>query len=203
MNQADQDRAFDSLLDFLESGGGEFLGLTKDKVLDRGEIVDDPQRPNLLVIDVERHRAIGGTRYRKGLSMAAFETYNQRVAWNAAAKTLEEIGSYFVDRSFNLFGMASEEMLVGHPVVVLKKGSKSIRIITTANNTGLQFETDSLDEAIREVRDYYSSMDFSGSVIELGDTPAEEARLAQELADLVAEQAVEHVKRDWKEAREE
>ena len=88
---ADKHEAF---LNYLEEQGGELDGEPSEKILERMEPVDDPERPDWLVLDVERHRAVLGTRYTPGEPMYAYITYWPRYAYHPQTKTLEYLGQH-------------------------------------------------------------------------------------------------------------
>ncbi len=84
----------EAFLNYFEEQGGELDGEPSWKILERMEPVDDPERPDWLVFDVERHRAVLGTRYTPGEPMYAYITYWPRYAFHPQTKTLEYLGQH-------------------------------------------------------------------------------------------------------------
>ena len=87
----DKRRAF---CNYLEEQGDELDGEPSEKILDRMEPVDDPERPDWLVFDVERHRAVLGTRYTRGELIHAYITYWPRYAFCPKTRTIEYLGRH-------------------------------------------------------------------------------------------------------------
>ena len=88
--------ALQHVVDYIVDQGGELIeyGLTPDKVWERAELVDDPERIDWIVFEMERHRSILGTIYVPGLAMPAFITYWPRYAFHPVEKKFEELGEY-------------------------------------------------------------------------------------------------------------
>jgi hypothetical protein len=63
MTSTEQSAALAALLEFLEATGDDAPELTPKKVAERGKVVADPERPNMLVVDIERHRSLPGSAY--------------------------------------------------------------------------------------------------------------------------------------------
>lgn len=80
-----------ALIKCLEEGGGEALGLTLKKFIERGRIIDPAVPRGIVRFEVERHRAIGGAHYTPGLPMSAFETYRARYEFDPKTNSLSEI----------------------------------------------------------------------------------------------------------------
>jgi len=78
--------------DYLESIGELEDGLTAEKVVDRAEIIDDPERPDWIVFAVDRHQGILGAYYNPGQPMEAYITRFQLYAFNPVTKTIELSG---------------------------------------------------------------------------------------------------------------
>lgn len=196
-----QSAALAALLEFLEASGDEALELTPEKVTERGKVVADPERPNMLVVDIERHRSLPGSVYVKGQPMAAYETYIQRIAFDPATKTLTELSKKPLDRSIDIAAMAEYQFDLSRPDVTLKSETAETRIITTRDNT-LSFESSSLEEALEAVEKHFSGMDYSTVLTGLGSTDEETRHYAKQLNTEVARLAVGSVREQWDDAEE-
>lgn len=203
MTSTEQSAAFTALLKFLETDGAdEALELTPKKVMERGRPFSDPERPNLLFVDIERHRSLPGSVYVKGLPMAAYETYIQRISFDPATQTLTEISRVPVDRSIDIAAMARCHFDLSRPQVALKSDTQETRIITTSDNT-LRFESSSLETALDAVEKHFSDMDYSTILIGLGESEEETERYAEKLNAEVTRLAVSSVRTQWEEAKED
>lgn len=194
MTNEEKSKAFSALVEHLESVG-EYCCLTAEKVCRRGTIVDDPNYPDVLVVDVERHRAIAGTTYTKGLPMSAFETYLQRITWNPATKEISEVGETPLRRTIDYLALAHEHLFHAGPQVTLKEGCKRKRIVSISGG-GKLIETGSLKKAIEAVREHYSSLYYEVAVPELG--PEEASEFGRRLAAEVCDAGVEKLEDRWR-----
>jgi hypothetical protein len=61
-----RDEAVTELCRFIMEQGGEVEEITPEKLQDRAEIIEDPERPNGIVFTLERHHGIMGASYRRG-----------------------------------------------------------------------------------------------------------------------------------------
>lgn len=201
MTSTEKAAARAALLEYLEASGDEVLELTPKKVAERGKVVADPERPNMLVMDIERHRSLPGSAYVKGLPMAAYETYIQRIAFDPAAKTLTELSKIPLDRSIDIAAMAEYQFDLSRPDVALKSETEETRIITTRDNT-LSFESSSLEEALEAVERHFRDMEYSTVLTGLGSTDEETGSYAEQLNAEVTRLAVDSVRKQWDEAEE-
>jgi len=82
------------VVEYLEEIGGKDISteLTPKKIWDRAILTEDPERPDCIVFEVERHHPILAITYSPGSPMAAFVTYWPIYSFNPKTKTLEEIG---------------------------------------------------------------------------------------------------------------
>ncbi len=89
-----EEKSLSPVVEYLEEIGGEDIstGLTPKKIWDRAILIDDPELPDCIVFEVERHHPILGTSYSPGSPMAAFETCWPIYSFNPKTKTIEEIG---------------------------------------------------------------------------------------------------------------
>jgi hypothetical protein len=89
-----EEKSLSPVVEYLEEIGGEDIstGLTPQKIWDRAILIDDPERPDCIVFEVERHHPILGTTYSPGSPMAAFETCWPIYSFNSKTKTIEVVG---------------------------------------------------------------------------------------------------------------
>lgn len=85
------DSALDPVKDYLREHSHPHL--TADVVARRATVVDDPHVPEAIVFDVEKHRRALGARYRKGVPLAAYETYWERYRYDRENRTLHRVGT--------------------------------------------------------------------------------------------------------------
>jgi hypothetical protein len=203
MDESQVSQAYEALMKFLEDNGGEYLELTPKKIRERGKVFHDPERPNVLLLDVERHRSLPGSWYEKGHPIPAFETYTQRIAFDPEARQLDILDEVVVGRTINIQAMAAQQLFLTYPMVFLKRGCKNKHVIRMSVDSSFRLETSSLSKAAEAVQDFVQSLDFKTSLEGIGQTPEEDARYAQELSDAFAVLAGDRVKRDWDKAEEE
>lgn len=67
--------------------------LRPEMVASNATVVDDSQRPEALVFDVEKRRNALGARYRKNRPPAAFETYWERYCYDPHTGDLHRLGT--------------------------------------------------------------------------------------------------------------
>lgn len=202
MSGFDSARAWDAFEQFIEDNGGEFFDLTAKKIRERGSIVHDPEHPNLLVLDIERHRSLPGSHYEKGQPMAAYETYIQRISFDPLTKRFEEISTTVTDRNVNVAAMAREHLDMTAPRVSLRAGSKTVRVIKIETSPDFRLETSVLSEAVEAVKQEFQSLNYADTLIGLGSSEAEVAEYALRLSNAVTNLAVQKVKDLWDGAEE-
>lgn len=90
------ERSLEIVAEYLESHPdiAESFELTPKKIQERSEIIEDPQCPNSIVFEVERHMGVLGASYRKGHGMSAFVTYWPRFAFQPDTHSIREIGEF-------------------------------------------------------------------------------------------------------------
>lgn len=87
------DKMWEKLQSHLQTHSKDFEEGLAEKISYRGMGVHDPNHPNKLVFDVERHRAWLGERYEPGQPMGSFITYFMRFVYDPVKDTLESIGN--------------------------------------------------------------------------------------------------------------
>lgn len=202
MSEFDSRSAWDAFEQFIEDNGGEYLDLTAKKIRERGSIVYDPEHPNLLVLDIERHRSLPGSHYEKGRPMAAYETYIQRISFDPLTKRFEEISTTVTDRSVNVAAMAREHLEMTAPRVSLRAGSNTVRVIKIETLPDFRLETSVLSEAVEAVQQEFQSLSYEDTITGLGGSEEEDAEYARRLSNAVTDLAVQKVKALWDEAEE-
>jgi len=202
LNEFGAGNAWDAFEQFIEENGGAYLDLTVKKIRDRGRIVNDPEHPNLLVLDIERHRSLPGSHYEKGRPMAAFETYIQRISFDPIEKQFEEISITVVDRSVSIAAIAEEQLDLARPKISLKTGSKNVRVVRIDGFPDFRVETSVLSEAVAAVRREFEDMNYTEILMGLGTSDEEDARYCRKVSDAVADLAAQEVKDLWDDAEE-
>ena len=89
----DRNESLKHVVNYILDEGGEVDGLTPEKIWDRAQLVDAPERPDWIVFEVERHRALL-TNYTPGLPMESFVTYWPRYALHPQTKAFESLGEH-------------------------------------------------------------------------------------------------------------
>lgn len=195
-----RDEAQEKLIAFLEAGKGEPLGVTADKFHRRGGTFDEhPDCPGTFLCEIERHRALPGSTYTKGLPMSAFETYIQRLQFDPIGETLEELPERHVSNSFDFESMASEHLdWDSRPMVFkLESWKKKRRITISACN--FELETSSLKGACDKVEKCYRdwNLAFIFENMDLSDEQMQEYQKG--LYDAIVSQALDCLKKGWEE----
>ena len=67
--------------------------VTPEMVEAHATVIDDPQRPDAIVFDVEKRRAALGARYRENRPLAAYETYWERYCYDQQREALHRLGT--------------------------------------------------------------------------------------------------------------
>lgn len=79
-----------TLIDYFDKNGWP-VGVNEEKLNDRYSISDELYKVGWEVIEIERHRAIMGTTYHKGMPMNAYQTFWMRYAVQAKSEEVEEL----------------------------------------------------------------------------------------------------------------
>lgn len=82
------------VIEYLRECPGEPFHLTPEKVRERGCLIDDPDRPDKRVFEVQRHSGILGSVYRPGRPMAAFITYWPVYEFDPSTEELTELEAH-------------------------------------------------------------------------------------------------------------
>lgn len=67
--------------------------ITPEMVASRAMLIEDPQRPDVIVFDVEKRRNALGARYSEQRPLAAFVTYWERYCFDQHNEELHRIGT--------------------------------------------------------------------------------------------------------------
>lgn len=186
--------------EFLEKNGPRDDGLTAEKFLTRAEEIEDPDYPDCVVFEIERHRAILGTVYRRGEPMGSFQTYWARYAFDPKTETLNELPEKrpriaqvdwdkAIERDFNDFSFSF------CPV-----GEGKHRLTGDGITLG-EWVVSSFEEVERHIQDLADGMDFEATaermVAEAGT--GDEFEICERLRESFCEKAVSQTRREWEE----
>lgn len=97
------------LTDYFDSNGWP-SDLDHNKLMDRYSVSLDESKPGFAIVKVERHRAICGTTYIKGVPMSAMETYSMRYAINLSNPEVKELNEISEEISIDIQGTVSEHL---------------------------------------------------------------------------------------------
>ena len=97
------------LINYFEENGWP-LDINDNKLSDRASYEDHPNQQGYFVVEIERHRPILETRYRRGLSMSAFQTYWMRYAVHPRTKIVKELSEKMGEISIDMYGIVAEEL---------------------------------------------------------------------------------------------
>lgn len=178
---------------------GELSGLTSCKVSQRGcAIIEDPDIPGRYICSVERHRSIAGCHYRRGVPMAAMQTYLQRFSYDPASDVLEEKADEHVAYNFD-FDALADEHLDAFSLTVLKKRSWKRKRRILESTSKLEFETSSFQQACEKIEDFIREWNLDHLWLDLELLPSRIEELESSLGDAMVKQAFEKLKREWAE----
>jgi len=191
-----RDEAQKKLIAFLEAGKGEHLGVTADKFQDRGGTFEEhPDCPGTFLCEIERHRALPGSTYTKGLPMVAFETYIQRLLFDPIAETLEELPEEHVSNAIDFESLACEHLDWDSRPMVYKMESWKKKRRVTISVCNFELETSSLKQACEKIEDFYRNWKIA-SCLEGMNLSDEQM---QGLNDAIVSQAISYLKEGWEE----
>lgn len=86
--------------------------VTPEMVGAQAMVVDDPQRPDAIVFDVEKRREALGARYREDRPLAAFETYWERYCFDPQRGALRRLGTNVAEEHTSTVTIASVSRLL-------------------------------------------------------------------------------------------
>lgn len=85
-------------------------GLSPEKIYDRANVVEDENRPNQIVFEMERHHPIFGERHISGFPMKNFKTELCRYAFDPEEETLTEVSRSLEDVQIDEKGIVENIM---------------------------------------------------------------------------------------------
>jgi len=115
------------LINYFEENGWP-LDINDNKLSDRASYEDHPNQQGYFVVEIERHRPILETRYRRGLSMSAFQTYWMRYAVHPRTKIVKELSEKMGEISIDMYGIVAEELEDGICLGIKPIGNNRYRI---------------------------------------------------------------------------
>lgn len=195
-----RDEAQKKLIAFLEVGKGEHLGVTADKFHGRGGTFDEhPDCPGTFLCKIERHRALGGGTYTKGLPMSAFETYIQRLVFDPIAETLDELPEEHVGNTIDFESLACEHLDWDSRPMVYKMDSWKEKRRITISLFNFDFETSSLQEACEKIEECYRDWNIASCLEGMDLTDEQMPEYQKRLYDAIVSQAISYLKEGWEE----
>jgi len=195
-------RAEAAFKSYVSAGGGDF-GLSLEKIGNRGYLVKESNSdPRKCIISIERHRAIAGCSYRRGLPMAAFETYLQTFVFDCDTELIQEGEEVHLEYTIDMAALAEEHMFDWRHHVVIVDPRTGMRRVNESC-TSWSFETDSLQDARDRIDDHIRSLYYDYIFENIGMSDDERDEYTRRLEDACAELALRRVEIEWREAKEE
>ncbi len=118
------------------------------KYWDRASLSNDKYKSGWKIVEIERHRAICGDQYRKGLGMEAFQTYWMRYAVNIKNEEVEELpereGDVKID---NLSNLIDEQLYNGELVSFEIQTNERGKYLIIESVSNIEEEVSNLIEA--------------------------------------------------------
>lgn len=103
----------DNIVIILESHFQEHgwpLDVNRDKLYTRYRVESDDKDPSRFVVEIERHRAVLGDTYTRGLPMNAFETYFLRYSVDPETMSVKALPERLGDLQINVYGLAESDI---------------------------------------------------------------------------------------------
>ncbi len=86
------------------------VDVNKEKLLNRSTVHAKSSEPNIKVVKIERHRAILGDQYSKGLSMNAYQTYWMSYSVNELTHEVIDLGEQAGPCSIDIEGLVEKHL---------------------------------------------------------------------------------------------
>lgn len=174
--------------------------LTTQKLWDRAQLRDDPQRPHCIVFEVERHRSLIPGGYTPGAGMSAFEVYWQIYAYDPQKDTLDILGEAREPQPVIDVEAVVDDFFSPYPPIEVEPcGEGLFRVRWEFGSAVVR----SLEEARPLVREWASSLSWdlgAERFLERGSKEEIEA-LARELREAAADEAEEMLEDAWEDMR--
>lgn len=105
-----EDRALDQVKAHLREHPHPHV--TPGMVEAQATVIDDPQRPNAIVFDVEKRKGALGARYRENHPPAVFKTYWERYCFDPQREALRRLGTNVAEEHTSTLTVASVPRLL-------------------------------------------------------------------------------------------
>jgi predicted acylesterase/phospholipase RssA len=173
--------------------------LTTQKLWDRAQLRDDPQRPHCIVFEVERHRSLIPGGYTPGAGMSAFEAYWPIYAYDPQKDTLDIVGEARDPRPVVNVKAVVDDFFFNSSLEVEPCGEGLFRVRWEFGKAVVR----SLEEARPLVREWASRLGWDVSAEEFLERGSKEEieALTQELREAAADKAEEMLEDAWEDMR--
>jgi len=94
---------------YFDSNGWPY-DLDHNKLMTRYSVSLDESEPGFAIVKIERHRAICGTTYKKGVPMSAMETYWMRYAIDLSNSEVKELNEISEKITIDIQGFVLEQL---------------------------------------------------------------------------------------------
>jgi hypothetical protein len=173
--------------------------LTTQKLWDRAQLRDDPQRPHCIVFEVERHRSLIPGGYTPGAGMSAFEVYWPIYAYDPQKDTLDIVGEARDPQPVVNVKAVVDDFFFNYSLEVEPCGEGLFRVSWEFGKAVVR----SLEEARPLVREWASNIYWRHDAerfLEWGSEEEIEA-LTRELSEAAADKAEEMLEDAWEDMR--
>ncbi|MBX7210661.1 MAG: hypothetical protein K1X78_20305 [Verrucomicrobiaceae bacterium] len=157
-NSAKLQEIWADFIENLSKNKNEVHGLTERKLRERGKLLENESTLERLVFEVERHNAIAGAQYRKGLPMTGFETRLVKYSYEPQGGAVFEIGHYVIDRTINPLSEVIEWGLTFDVKVSFDETTGNYSVHDFDNT--LRFTASSLEEAEGRIREAITNLNW-------------------------------------------
>ena len=180
---------------YLETERHHPTGLTVKKIAARGNLQESESTPERIVFEVERHNAIGGAQYRRGLPMSNFETWIKKYSYEPLTNSLSEIDGRLTDRKFDPLSEVWEWEMDFYVMVTGNATAGNYRV--EDSNNSLSFTSPSLEEAETVMADKVANWEWGSSLIGVVDEGPELDTIIDTMKTRASEIAVDKLRRAW------
>lgn len=159
-----KDDELQEVIEFVEENDFNDASLVPEKIQERGEIIDDTERPNCIVFQVERHREMHpGHRYERrqegGQEMIAMKTYWPVFSFDPENEEIEKLEERKdPECDINYRKIAQKELRLLSFSIQEKEGGSYVIQCSSLNE---KREVESEEEAMEFAEDTVSTMDLS------------------------------------------
>ena len=195
------DGALQQVIAYVEAHPDQFEEDYARKVRQRAEVVNDPDHPGKVVIDVERHHGWLGARYERGQPLRAFITYWQRWVFDPIAQTMEYRG---VARPSEWdAGVCTDLVVRDYGFKIERLGENSFRISEFVTKETAVVKDRSEAEWFAER--LAEGLNLEGEVVGLAECfpPGQLGECETEIGRIIAEELKQKVQDAWDELHDE